>query len=394
MDLNKQQKFTKRYRWHTMFFKAIDISLWPLRFLSKEPEQPFTPQKILIANAGHLGDLVISSAAIAAIEQKWPQAKIGLLCANSLKPLEQHLLGISQFHYLDHWYTDRSSASRWQKIKRYLINRKRVIGQIDAQNYDLAIDLRIWFPNFIPLLWRTNIRVRVGSTRVGFSPLLTNPVPFYFDGGHESSYQLEILNTLSPMDNIGKAVQPKLTALLPQDNLPLCQWLAAHNLLPNSAYRVIHMGSSNALRDWPIERWQELAAQLISQGHRIIFTGTGERERMSIQKVIANLPTAINACDALTLSQFMGLLGGAQLVYSVETSAGHLAAALGVPVVALYGGTADPDQWKPLGKVSVVTQRLACSPCYLQKGCPSMACIRDIEVTQVQEASQKLIQSI
>jgi ADP-heptose:LPS heptosyltransferase len=391
MDLTKRQKFAQRYRFQTLFFGVIDALLSPLSLLSARPHLPQAPQKILIANAGHLGDMVIATAAISVMQKQWPQAEFGLLCANSLKPLESHLVGISHFHYLDHWYTDRSPRSLWKKIVNYFQHSKAVIQEINQQHYDVAIDLRVWFPNFIPLLWRTNIAVRLGSNRVGFSPLLTHQIPFEFDGGHEAAYQLAIVRALIPSVGKWSELRTVLTADSPTANVQLMQWLATHKMLPHIPYRIIHMGSSNALRDWPIARWQELTGSLVAQGHRLIFTGAGDRERANIEKVIDQFPTAINACDALNLSQLLGLLGGAQLVYSVETSVGHIAAALGVPVLALYGGTADPDQWRPLGRVSLITQRLACSPCFMQKGCQSMACIRSIDLVDVQKASEDLL---
>jgi heptosyltransferase-2 len=392
MQLTKQQKFTHRYRFQTILFKAIDSLLWPLSLFVRAPTSALPdPQNILIANAGHLGDLVITTGVIAAIQEQWPRAKIGLLCARSIKPLENHFVGISAFHYLDHWYTNRAPQSRWQKIVNYYRHSKAVVQEINAQHYDVAVDLRVWFPNFVPLLWRTNIPIRVGSKRLGFSTLLTHTVPFEFEDSHESAYQLVIVKKLIPSVDTSQVARSVLKDGLPQADLSLIQWLATHNILPRTPYRIMHMGSSNALRDWPIARWQELASQLEAQGHQLIFTGAGELEWRNIEKVIAHLPKAINACDALNLSQLIGLLGGAELVYSVETSVGHIAAAIGVPVVALYGGTADPDQWRPLGKVSLVTERLTCAPCYLQKGCQSMACIRGIEVAQVQKAAAEVL---
>jgi ADP-heptose:LPS heptosyltransferase len=392
-----KKRYAQRYRWQMRLFRVIDSVLAPFA-LSRTPRllaSKLSPKKILIANAGHLGDWVIASAAIESIRAKWPHAQIDLLGGESLKTIAPHLAGITNYYYLEHWKTDRSHQSFLSKWRRYRQDARAVIAQIRAQKYDLAIDLRIWFPNFVPLLWRTNIPIRIGSSRLGFSALLSYAAPFDFKSSHESTYHLDLLNSFANSQNPPLAAfapsQPQLLASPANQNLRLIQWFARHGILPGTPYRVIHMGSSNSAKDWPIERWQALALRLAELHQPIIFTGLGPKEHTAIERMLANFSFGINAANELEFAQLLSLLEGAQLVYSVETSIGHLAAALGTPVVTISSGIANPEQWRPMGASAVVTGSVSCAPCFIKGGCATMACIREVSVEQVQTAAQTVL---
>ena len=366
----------------------------PIKYFSKPPNFPSQPKKILIANAGHLGDLIICTAAIESIREKWPEAEIGLLCTSSIEKLSKNFSGVKKIHYLDHWYIDRSEISLLAKFLKYVFRSQALLKQIRAENYSIAIDLRIWFPNFIPFLWRTRIPIRIGTDRIGFSALLSKPTPFIYKRMHESEFQLQILNSVSHI--YGEFI-PKSSNLNSQGCYRielLIIMLQKHGLNYDVKYRLIHVGSSTTVRDWSVDKWRKLAIELISSGVVLIFTGSGRRERSIISEIVKELDFCINACDVFALDDLINVIANADLVYSVETSIGHIAGALRVPVVSLYGGTADPLHWIPLGNVQLVTREIKCSPCFDQRGCNSMGCIQDIEVQDVLSAGNILLSDV
>jgi ADP-heptose:LPS heptosyltransferase len=375
---------------HKTIFNLANFFLLPIKYFSKSPNFPSRPQKILIANAGHLGDLIICTAAIRSVREKWPEAEIGLLCTSSIEKISKNFSGVKKFYYLDHWHIDRSEISLPKKLLKYALRSHILLKEIRAENYSIAIDLRIWFPNFIPLLWRAGIPIRIGTDRIGFSALLSKPTPFIYKRKHESEFQLDILNSISSIYGEFFLMNSVLNCLGVGRIESLKMLLQEYALKCDARYRVIHVGSSTPVRDWPVEKWRNLSTQLISRGAVLIFTGAGGRENSMISEIIEGIDFCINACDLFSLDDLINIIANADLVYSVETSIGHIAGALQIPVVSLYGGTADPCHWRPLGKVQLVTLDLKCSPCFDQLGCNGMSCIREIEVKDVLSAGDNL----
>jgi heptosyltransferase-2 len=172
----------------------------------------------------------------------------------------------------------------------------------------------------------------------------------------------------------------------------VCRALSMESL-QGCRYRVLHMGSAgSALREWPPRSWRILAERLTSEGHRLVFTGIGEGERRNIEAVMKGLKGCSDACDKLRWQGFVEILRHAEIVYCVETSAGHIAAAADVPCVGIYGGIHDFHRWKPRGKYSeLVTHPVPCAPCFIKTGCEEMECIRDVSPDRVHEAGEILI---
>jgi ADP-heptose:LPS heptosyltransferase len=144
------------------------------------------------------------------------------------------------------------------------------------------------------------------------------------------------------------------------------------------------MGAGLALKEWPAERWRELVQRLAAEGHHLVFTGTGEDQARKIRAAIADQPGCTDLCDRLSWPEFVAVTASARLVLTVDSVAGHLAAAGGTPVVVLMSGMNRIEQWKPLAeRVSVVTQPVPCAPCHRSRGCEAMTCVRGIEVASV-----------
>jgi lipopolysaccharide heptosyltransferase II len=145
---------------------------------------------------------------------------------------------------------------------------------------------------------------------------------------------------------------------------------------------------------WAAERFRELAEGLLRKGFQVVFTGSKE-DRPLIDEITGMLSSPVSRLDGrTTLKVLAAAFRSASVVVSTDTGPMHLAAAVGTPVVALFGPTA-PWRTGPYGESHVVLRAgVRCSPCF-SKSCKStelepMACMNRITVEQVVDAVARL----
>lgn len=152
-------------------------------------------------------------------------------------------------------------------------------------------------------------------------------------------------------------------------------------------YLVVHMGAGLKLKEWPEERWQALVNRLLEDGHSLVFTGNGAQQAREADLVIGNRSRCENLCDRLSWSEFVQVIRAAQLVVSIDSVAGHIAAAVDTPSVVIASGINRAAQWKPLHpRSTTVTHPVSCAPCFRSQGCGAMACVREVSVRDVLSA--------
>lgn len=387
-----RRRYKRKYLLPDLVFRVFDrvLGVFVRAPVFNSKLEPRNVRAVLVANAGHLGDLVFTTAVVTALKRSFPNAQIGILAGSWAEPIFAGNPVIARLHVLNHWGSDRSSLPRWRKVMRYVRERVKVVKDLRRYRYDVAIDVRMWFPNFIPVLRSADIPVRVGFDRVGFGPFLSHVGMATLGGVHEVDAQVSLVGLLTEkILNEGGAVMT-----LPRGDGS--GQIQVRTLLGESVneYRILHMGSSSPTRAWPLERWRALAHLLVQSGHVLVFTGVGQQEQMNIETVTQGMNNCVNACDRLAWSGLVELVRGAELVYSTETSVGHVAAAVGTPVVAVYGGTAEPTRWKPYGPMcTIVTHQPPCFPCIRQTGCREMACLVELSTSAVHAAGEGLMGS-
>lgn len=156
---------------------------------------------------------------------------------------------------------------------------------------------------------------------------------------------------------------------------------------PQGPYVVLHMfpgGTKAYMKEWPRERWLELAQFLLGKGWAVAFTG-GPGDVPRAQAIIDDLggnKQVHNLAGRIPLPQLPAVLAGSTLVISVNTGVMHLAAAVGARLIALHGPTS-PERWGPLSQHAEVIrpQNLSCSPCLhlgFEYKCEANNCLQNI----------------
>ncbi len=140
---------------------------------------------------------------------------------------------------------------------------------------------------------------------------------------------------------------------------------------------------------WPLENFAAVGQSLTERGFKLVILGAPNDKPLAAQ-LAEKLPGARNLAGETTLAQFMAELAAADLVVSNDSGAMHLASALGLHTVAIFGST-EPALTGPLGpRTAILRHHVPCSPCFLRE-CPlDFACMTSITPPVVLAAADKL----
>lgn len=171
--------------------------------------------------------------------------------------------------------------------------------------------------------------------------------------------------------------------------------------LPAGPIAVLHPipgGYRSRMKQWPDERWAEVAAGLATRGLAVLLSG-GPAEAAQMETLAQGwaLP-GVHSMAGCSLAATAAVLASAALVVSVNTGVMHLAAALGAPLVSLNGPTS-VDRWGPVtrpGRGEALRSGRSCAPCLhlgFEYACREGGCMADIGVAEVLAACGRLLEA-
>jgi heptosyltransferase-2 len=310
--------------------------------------------KILIVAPNWIGDTLLAQPLFARLRQKHPGVLIDALAPGWTAPVLRRMPEIVEVIDAPFGHGKLKLAERW-----------RLARALRARAYDQAIVLPNTFKSaLIPFFAGIALRIGfVGELRYGLlnrvHKLDEKALPLmaerYAQLAEEPSSP-----PARPLAEVGLRIDPaNLAAALKRLELSRSKPMVA--FCPGAEY--------GPAKRWPARYFAELAKKLAAQGRTVwLFGSVGDRE---IGEEIARLGggAAINLCGRTDLSSAIDLLSLAEVVVSNDSGLMHVAAAVGRPVVALYGSSS-PEHTPPLSRISrVVRTGIDCSPCYARE-CP------------------------
>ena len=345
---------------------------------------PDRPQRILLANWAHIGDVLTSLPTLGALRTAFPDAVIDVLTSRAGRIALDSCRLHDHIHVVDHFVLNRAAQPRAAKVQTYLKDRRRFLRAAAAARYDVAIDLYPHFPPAAPLFRRAGIPVRGGFTSGGFGPLLTHPVRWQYQDKPIGQYGRDLIVALWP------ALAPSLPSLPRYRPAPA----AADDAGPGGGdagrptlpYVVIHTGTGAPFKEWPEQHWNELMALWREEAPLLVFCGKGAAEAMRARRIAGHAAQgrAMLFLDR-SWADFTRLLAGASGLVCLESSAAHLAAAFSLPTVAIYSGTNELRLWGPdNARARILSAPTGCAPCH--RGCAAMACVRGVTPAEVLDA--------
>ncbi len=337
-------------------------------------------RRILVRQVNWVGDAVLTLPALVALAHRFPQAEITLL----VKPWVRGI-------FAGQAAVDRILEYRSGDAHRGITGRWRLARALRAEQFDLAVML----PNSLDAAlvpWLAAIPLRVGRPTDCRSWLLTHPVAEgpVPPGRHQVERYLDIVRAFG---GDGEA-SPRLVATA-EARQRGGQLLEDHGIAPGDLVVAVNPGSIyGSAKRWPVERFAAVADGLADRsGVRIALIGS-EREHPILERVAAEMRRPVVKLGGRTdLGTLVGVLERASLLLTNDTGAMHIAAALGTPVLAVFGPT-DVRTTGPLGAhTRIVREPVPCSPCLLRE-CPiDHRCMTRVTVDEVLSAALELLET-
>ncbi|MGC3963872.1 MAG: lipopolysaccharide heptosyltransferase II [Rhodocyclaceae bacterium] len=336
-----------------------------------------TARAILIIAPSWIGDTVAAHPLFVRLRQRYPQARMDVLAPPWVAAVLRFMPEI------DGEIIDNPFAHGQLRLK----DRWRLARALSKRGYDAAYVL----PNslksaLIPLL--AGIPRRVGFTGESRYGLIN--VRHTLD---ESALPLQVERYAQLAEEPGAPLVrplPKPHLTVPPEAVATS--FSAHGLGREPAPVVFCPGAEyGPAKRWPERHFAELARTLAAQGRPVWLLGSKKDAPVGDEIVRLSDGTARNLCGVTSLSEAVGILARAHYVVTNDSGLMHVAAALGTPLVALFGSSS-PLYTPPLSdEARVIWLQLSCSPCF-QRECPlgHLNCLNQIEPSRVLEEADTL----
>lgn len=300
-----------------------------------------TPKRILVIRLQHHGDVLLTTPVFAALRRQYPDAEIDALVFAETVPMIQAHPALSRV-----WALPRSKdAGKGLARLRGQLGFWREIRQ---RNYDWVLHLNDRWPGaWAALASRAPLRVSY-DMRKRDNPVWRWVFPHRvpeMHRGHMVERNLAFLRELGlPLVEGDQRCQMAFSAA---DQALARQKLAAAGVAGD--YILLHPTSRWFFKCWEDERYAAVMTALAEEGHRIVLTSApvaGEMAMVERLLALAPHPNIVSLAGQLTLPALAAAIADARLFIGVDSAPMHMAAALNVPTVALFGPS-DIEAWRP-----------------------------------------------
>jgi lipopolysaccharide heptosyltransferase I len=322
--------------------------------------------KILILKPSSLGDVVQALPVLRLLKLHWPESDIFWWIDSGLAPLledDRDLAGVVRF-----------KRRRWAKPVNWP-EALMSVRWLRRQNFDLVIDLQCLFRSGM-FAWLANGKSLIGLDEAregarGFYDIAVRRDSFYT---HAADWYLAVLKRLNvPTDRKfewipeRKSVSAGIKSKWPVDS---ARWI------------VVQPGARWLNKRWPVEHFTDLVRRLAAErpGFRFAILGGADDKEAGAAIAQAAPQQCLDLTGKISLPEMIEWIRLSELMISNDTGPMHVAAALGKPVVAIFGPT-EPRRTGPYGQLqNVVRIDLPCAPC-MKSTChyaKPMECLRAI----------------
>jgi heptosyltransferase-2 len=341
--------------------------------------------KILVRATNWVGDAIMALPALRAVRRRFPEAKISIVARPYVADI-----------YRGQEICDELIAYDPKAAHAGLRGRERLVQELRARKFDVALLLQNAF-DAAWLAWRAGIPERIGYARDGRSLLLSKRIAVPNRGeipSHEQFYYLELLRRAGWIDSLPNETFVGLSVSA-EDRERAEGILRSAGARPGSMRMAIGAGASyGSAKCWPPERFADFVNRFRrhTDGDVILF-GTAAERTVSDAITAGIQGTSISLVGATVIADLPALLSRCQLFVGNDSGAMHVAAAVGLPVVAIFGPT-DPHGTAPTTpRCTVVQEKPYCSPCFLRR-CPiDHRCMTRVMPEAVEAAARNWLSS-
>jgi len=348
-------------------------------------------RRALVIKLRHHGDVLLATPVLTALKAAAPAIEIDALVYDDTAPMLEGHPDLAQLHTVGRawrgWGPMAHARAEW-----------RLFSQLRARDYDLLVHLSehprgAWLARTLGARWRVAPRYadRGWLWRKSFSHRFALPATPH---RHMVEWNLDALRRIG----VQPAMAERRVRFVPgeQAEASVQARLAAEGLEPG-AYLHLHPASRWRFKCWPADKVAVLADRLAAEGWRVVFTAAPDREETRlVEDIVARMQaSSVNLAGQLSIKELGALAARARLFVGVDSMPMHLAAAMGVPVVALFGPSGERE-WGPWNVAhEVVTSAHPCRPCG-NDGCGGgkvSECLTALEVEPVLAAARRLLET-
>jgi heptosyltransferase II len=331
-------------------------------------------KKILMRAPNWVGDSVLAIPAMKAVRETFPEAEITLLA----RPWVAGVFKGAWF--IDHLWSEPRPASMGDWI--------RITRGIRRNRFDLAL----LFPNSFEsaaMVFLGRVPRRIGYATDGRRWLLTNSLKPGRTKRHQVHYYLDLAGSLSaPVDK--PSIEIEASA---EDKAQAASLLVSEGIVEGRHFLVLNPGAAyGSAKRWREEGFAEAGDLLAEEfGLDVAIIGS-ELERSIAERIKQRMHSRVAVLNGKTsLETLIGVISKSSLVLTNDSGPMHIAAALGVPTVAVFGPTDDAVTGPYGPRTRVVKEPVECSPCLLRE-CPiDHRCMLRVSAAAVCRAARELI---
>lgn len=360
-----------------------------MKVTPSDPSISSSPQRLLIVRLGSMGDIIHTLPAAFALRAAVPHATVGwvieerwaeLLCAASEPrsgPRSPRRPLVDKLHVVDTraWRKNLASTQTWERIAAAL-------SDLRAPRYEVAVDFQG--------AARSAFLARCSGAPViyGFRKPRENIASMLYtrqviaQGSHIVEQNLSLAESV-----LGQSLEIRGLAFPCNEaaEKKCAAWLQRESI---SDFIVINPGAGWGAKQWPPERYGDVAKQLGQDGLKVLVN-SGPGEEALAQSVIAASSGSARVVS-WPIPELVALTRRARLFIGGDTGPMHLAAAVGIPVVAIFGPT-NPARNGPFGTRSIVLRSPWSATSHARRSAPDPGLV-NIEVDDVVAAARKLLE--
>jgi heptosyltransferase-2 len=338
---------------------------------------------ILMIRLDRIGDVVLSTPAIKAVRDAYPESHIAFMA----RPYAEDV--VKGNPYLDEVITYDKSGK-----EKGLFGNMRLIAGLSKKKFDLAIILHptlrahlVTYLAFIP--------ERIGYDKKG-GFLLTGKIPHIKQFGlkHEIDYTLDLLRYIG--------IEPKERSLYmpvkPESELRVKGIFSANGIKDGDAVLTINPGASCPSKRWAPESFAMVADGLAEKYGMKVCVISGKEDKPFADSMVHSMKKkAVNLSGMTTVADVASVLRSSKLFISNDSGPVHIACAVGTPVVAIFGRSdrgLSPERWGPSGRGDIALHKDAgCDSCMAHNCVQGFKCLQAVTVGEVFIAASNLLET-
>lgn len=378
--------------YHIQTWFIIGLALAVGRISEIKPDR--IRKNIFIIKIGAIGDLLMTTPAIRALKKANPEASVSLLVGKSSKAAVGRNAYIDELIEVDDYIFYKGSL-----LKRFF-HLLPLVLKLRKKKYDTVFVFhRDWRFNFFAFL--CNIPERVGFDRDGKGMFLTKKIRIVGIIHHIDHY-LEVIKSIGVKEDgkemdfaINSPTEEKIKMILIEKGLK-----EKDILIGISAGGAKNIKEEMASRRWPLDRYVALISRLSIDGYKILLFGSKTDDFITkhIHKYFygKNTDSIIDLIGLFSLEETAGAMKKCKVIVTHDSGPMHLASALGVPVVAVFGPTDPREKYSmsPMSHYFWKESEIPCAPCYrdgIFPNCKTIKCMKSVKVEEVYDKVMKII---